>query len=56
MECPYCKKEILAVYRQGKNSMSSGYDYQDLDSINNMIKNDTTILLLKLKVEEKDKL
>lgn len=50
------KEIVLAVYRQGKNSMRSGYDYQDLDSINNMIKDDTTVLLLKLKVEEKDKL
>lgn len=47
---------VLAVYRQGKESLRAGYEYKDLDSINKMINNDITVLLLKIKVEERDKL
>lgn len=49
------KETILAVYRQGKNSLRAGYDYQNLNSINQMIKDDITVLILKIKVEKKDK-
>lgn len=44
---------ILAVYRQGEESLRAGYDYQDIDSVNKMIQEDTNVILLKIKVEEK---
>jgi hypothetical protein len=44
---------LLAVYRQEKESMYT-YDYQDPDSIKKMIDEDSTLLLLKIKVEEKN--
>lgn len=44
---------ILGVYRQGEKSLRT-YDYQNLDSINQMINEDVTVLLLKIKVEEKN--
>lgn len=47
---------VLAVYRQGKESLRAGYEYQDLDSINKMINEDTNVILLKIKVEEKAEL
>lgn len=46
------EEKILAVYRQGKNSLRT-YDYQDPEAIEQMIKEDMTVLLLKIKVEEK---
>jgi hypothetical protein len=45
---------VLAVYRQGDESLRAGYDYQDTDSINKMINEDTTVILLKIKVAEKN--
>jgi hypothetical protein len=45
---------VLAVYRQGEESLRAGYNYQDTDSINNMINEDTTVILLKIKVAEKN--
>lgn len=47
---------LLAVYRQGKDSLSTGYDYQDSDSVNEMINESMNVLLLKIKVEEKNNL
>ncbi|MGM0852490.1 MAG: hypothetical protein ACQEWI_07750 [Bacillota bacterium] len=45
--------KILAAYREtGSNSMRT-IDYQDEESVNNMIKQNDTVLLLKIKVEEK---
>ncbi len=44
---------ILGVYRQVEKSLRT-YDYQDLDSINQMINEDITVLLLKIKVEEEN--
>lgn len=44
---------ILGVYRQVEKSLRT-YDYQNLDSINQMIDEDITVLLLKIKVEEKN--
>ena len=52
----YGEEVILAVYRQGKESLKTGYDYQDSKAINQMINKDTTVLLLKMKVEEKNNL
>lgn len=49
------KEMLLAVYRQGEESLRAGYDYQDSASINKMIKEDTSVILLKIKVEEKSK-
>lgn len=46
---------VLAVYRQGEESLRAGYDYQDSDAINKMINEDTTVILLKIKVQEKSK-
>lgn len=44
--------KILAVYRVGKNSLQT-YDYQEMNSIKQMIDEDLTVLLLKIKVEER---
>ena len=41
---------VLAVYRQGEASVRSGYDYQDEASIDEMIQDDLTVLLLKIRV------
>lgn len=45
------EEKILAVYRQGEDTLRSGYDYQDQDSIDEMINKDKTVLLLKIKVD-----
>ena len=45
------EEKILAVYRQSRDGMRT-YDFQDLDSINEMIKEDKTVILLKIKIEE----
>lgn len=45
---------VLAVYRQGEGPFRSGYEYHDLDAINELINKDTIVLLLKIKVEERD--
>lgn len=50
------KEIILAVYRQNEDSIRTGYNYQDINSVNEMIKKDTTVLLLKIKVDEKNEL
>ncbi|WP_110933318.1 hypothetical protein [Paenibacillus bouchesdurhonensis] len=44
--------KILAVYRVGKNSLNT-YDYQEMNAIKQMIDEDLTVLLLKIKVEER---
>lgn len=44
--------KILAVYRQAENSLKT-YDYQDLKSINQILDESLTVLLLKIKVDEK---
>lgn len=56
VELDYGEEVVLAVYRQGKESLRSGYDYQKLESINKMIQEDITVLLLKIKVEKRTKL
>lgn len=48
------EEKVLAVYRQDEDTMRSSYDYQNQDSINEMIKEDKTVLLLKIKVEERN--
>jgi len=47
------EEKVLAVYRQGEEALRTAYDYQDLDSINKMINEDKTVLLLKIKLEER---
>ncbi|MDF2803217.1 MAG: hypothetical protein K0S61_3120 [Anaerocolumna sp.] len=44
---------ILAVYRQGEESLRAGYEYQDIDAVNTMINESKTVLLLKIKIEHK---
>ncbi len=44
--------QILAVYRENENSLNT-YDYQEMNSIKQMIDEDLTVLLLKIKVEER---
>ncbi|RCX21530.1 hypothetical protein DFP94_102283 [Fontibacillus phaseoli] len=44
--------KILAVYQEGESSLKT-YDYQEMDSIKRMINEDLTVLLLKIKVEER---
>lgn len=45
--------KVLGAYRQNKSSMRT-YDFQNEDAINEMINEDDTVLLLKIKVEEKE--
>lgn len=44
--------KILAVYRQAENSLKT-YDYQDSNSIKQLIDESLTVLLLKIKVDER---
>ena len=44
--------KILGVYRETAGSMRT-FDYQDDDSINQMIQQDDEVILLKIKVEER---
>lgn len=46
--------KILGVYRQAEKSLKT-YDLQDPEAIKKMINDDRTVLLLKIKVEEKNK-
>jgi hypothetical protein len=51
------EEKILAVYRQeDDNTMRAGYDYEDQASIDEMIKENKRVLILKIKVEEKSEL
>lgn len=47
---------ILATYRQNNGPLRAGYDYTDSNSIKQMINENTSVLILKLKVENKKKL
>lgn len=47
---------LLGVYRQEEGPLAAGYDYTDLNSVKQMISENTTVLLLKIKVEKKEKL
>lgn len=49
------KEKVLAVYRKGENQLETAYNYQEHDSIKEMISKDKVVLLLKIKVEEYDK-
>lgn len=45
---------LLAVFRQQEGSLKPGfYDYTDLNSIKQMIRENSSVLLLKVKVERK---
>lgn len=46
------ESKILGVYRETGNSVRT-YDYQDINQITQMINEDKTVLLLKIKVERK---
>ncbi|UNK16894.1 hypothetical protein MNQ98_20685 [Paenibacillus sp. N3/727] len=46
--------KLLAVYRQGKNNTIEGFDYQDSQAMDKMIKKDAVVLLLKVKVVKED--
>lgn len=46
--------KILAVYRETKNNSISMVDLRDEESVNKMIKQDDMVLLLKVKIEEKN--
>lgn len=50
------EKMVLAVYRQNEEFMRTAYEYQNLNSVNKMINEDQTVLLLKIKVEERENL
>lgn len=50
------KEVILAVYNQVKGSTVKVYDYKDSNSIKQIINESATVLLLKIKVEKKEKL
>ena len=46
------EERILAVYLQNEESMRIAYEYQNTDSVNQMIEENKTVLLFKIKVEE----
>jgi len=46
---------VLAVCRGNSREIRSGYDYQHPDAIEEMIRENKTVLLLKIKVEEKSR-
>lgn len=48
------ESKILAVYRETESNSMSTVDLLDEESINRMIDEDNTVLLLKLKIEEKN--
>ena len=50
------KEVILATYIQNEGSIKAGYDYTDINSIKQMISENKTVLLLKIKIEKKEKL
>lgn len=47
------EEKVLAVYRKGENQLRAAYNYQDHNSIKEMITDDKVVLLLKIKVEER---
>jgi len=44
--------KILAVYRETESNSIRTVDLQDEDSVNEMIKQDNMVLILKVKIEE----
>lgn len=46
--------KILAAYRETENNSISTVDLQDEESINRMIQQDSMVLLLKVKIEQKE--
>ncbi|WP_332699430.1 hypothetical protein [Halalkalibacter lacteus] len=46
--------KILAAYRETESNSISTVDLQDEESVNRMIKQDNIVLLLKVKIEEKN--
>ncbi|KMJ57452.1 hypothetical protein AB685_15650 [Bacillus sp. LL01] len=45
------KTKILAAYRESDSDTVSTVDFQDMESVERMIEQDDTVLLLKIKVE-----
>lgn len=45
--------KILGIYRETEGSSMRTFDFQDEDSVNQMIQQDDEVLLLKIKVEER---
>ena len=54
-ELEYGEEIILAVYRQSDAGLRT-YDYNDLDTIKKMIKENKTVLLFKFKIEKIEKI
>jgi hypothetical protein len=48
------EEKVLAVYRQGENSLRSAYEYENTDAINEMINENAVVLLLKIKVNKEE--
>ncbi|QUH26194.1 hypothetical protein [Serpentinicella alkaliphila] len=49
------QEKVLAVYRQNEGQMRMGYNYEDADAIDEMIRDNDTVLLLKIRVDDKMK-
>ena len=49
------EEKVLAVYRQVEKQLKF-FDFQDPESINKMINEDKIVLLLKIKVEERNEI
>jgi hypothetical protein len=52
IQLKYGEEKILAVYRENKNTIRTGYDYQDDEVIEDVIKNNETVLFFKIKIEK----
>lgn len=47
------QEKVLAVYRQNEGQMRAGYNYEDTDAIDEMLREHETVLLLKIRVDTK---
>ncbi|OWZ82724.1 hypothetical protein CDO51_12580 [Natranaerobius trueperi] len=48
------EEKVLAVYRLGKGSMRTRYNYQDPDELDEMISEDKVVLIFMISIEEKE--
>jgi hypothetical protein len=55
IQLKYDEEKVLAVYRENKNTIRTGYDYQDDEVIEEVIKNNETVLFFKIKIEKGNK-
>jgi hypothetical protein len=52
VQLKYGEEKILAVYRENEESIRTGYDYENDEIIDEVIRNNETVLFFKIKVEK----